>query len=94
MLTSQQAREAVTTELRSRCNIPDDKFVIVDNLTIERPFGWIFFYNSDRYLRTKDIMDAIAGNGPIVVEKESGEIKFFGASEPVEALIAKYEDSL
>jgi len=38
----------------------------------ERNFTWVVYYNSRKYLETRDVLGAIAGNGPVVVEKASG----------------------
>jgi hypothetical protein len=91
MITKKQAEEAVATTLRSRCQTPDDSFVIVENLTIEKPFGWVFFYDSKKYLETGNINDAIAGNGPIFVNKHTGRIEFCGSYKSVQEFVFEYE---
>lgn len=47
--------------------------VIVDGATRALPWGWVFFYNSEDYVRTGDVIYALAGNSPIVVTRD-GEI--------------------
>jgi len=91
MMTKEQAKNAVNVELRTKCQIPGDSFVIVENLTIEKPFGWVFFYDSKRYLETRNINDAIAGNGPVFVNKQDGAIEFCGSYKSVQEFIAEYE---
>ena len=91
MITKEQARESVNNELRRRCQIPGDSYVIVENLTIEKPFGWVFFYNSKRYLETGNIGDAIAGNGPVFVNRLNGIVEFCGSHKPIEAFVTEYE---
>jgi hypothetical protein len=90
MMTKQQAREAVTAELQTRCQIPGDSFVIVENLTIEKPFGWVFFH-SKKQLETGSMSDAIAGNGPVFVDKQNGKTEFCGSHKSVEEFILEYE---
>lgn len=94
MITKKQAKEAVIAELKKRCQIPSDEFVIVENLTMERQFGWIFFYDSKKYLETGNINDAIAGNGPIFVNKHDGKIEFYGSRKSIEEYILEYERTL
>ncbi len=33
----------------------DDGFVVLDGETIEKPYGWIFFYQSKKYLETGEL---------------------------------------
>jgi hypothetical protein len=51
MLTKEEALKLVSAELQ-RMSPPDDPFVIVEDCTIERPFGWVIFYNAKKYLET------------------------------------------
>ena len=94
MLTRTQAREIVQAELLRRCQIPGDSFVIIDDLTVERPFGWVFFYDSKKYLDSGRVEDAIAGNGPVLVNKNSGHVEFCGSHKPVQSSIRDYEEKL
>jgi len=91
MMTKQQAEEAVAAELRTKCQIPNDSFVIIENLTIEKPFGWVFFYDSKKYLETGNVDDAIAGNGPVFVNKHDGSIEFCGSYKSVQEFISEHE---
>jgi Immunity protein 35 len=65
--------------------------VIVAARTIQKPYGWIFFYNSRRYLETSDPLEALAGNGPIVVDRETGELHALGSSSDAPESIAAFE---
>ena len=65
---------------------------IVD--TMERPFGWVFFYQSRRYLESGDRGHRLAGNGPLIVNKSSGELVALGTARPVEEGLAEYAASL
>jgi hypothetical protein len=44
--------------------------VIVDE--VEFDLGWIYYWDSERHLRTGDFADAVVGNAAIVVDKEDG----------------------
>jgi len=39
----------------------------------ERDSTWVVYYDSRRHLETGNPLDAIAGNGPVVVKKTSGK---------------------
>jgi len=64
--------------------------VLLENRTLERAFGWVFFYDSKRHAETGSIRDAIAGNAPIVVTKD-GQVHKTGTAHPVEYYLRKFE---
>jgi hypothetical protein len=66
--------------------------VIVDDRTIEREFGWVFFYDSKEYLATGDISHAVLGNAPVIVDRR-GSVHHTGTAHPVEHYIRQYERS-
>ena len=68
--------------------------MLVDEHTIERAWGWFFFYNSKRYLETRDFLYALAGNAPYIVNRHTGELRPTGRARPIEDYIAEYERSL
>lgn len=45
---------------------------IMEAETREYDFGWVFFYQSAEFVRTRDPGKMLYGNAPIIVEKESG----------------------
>lgn len=47
---------------------------------IEKPYGWVFFYAPQEYIETRDIAYAIAGNGPIIVERKTGKMHQLGTA--------------
>jgi hypothetical protein len=65
--------------------------MIFDEHTIEKPYGWIFFYTSRLWFETGDIRYAVAGNAPFLVDRETGAIHVFGTARRTEAYIAQYE---
>ena len=60
------------------------ELVLLEQHTIERTFGWVFFYNARRYLGTGDFRDALAGNAPIVVTGADGRVHETGTAYPLE----------
>ncbi|WP_338827287.1 YrhB domain-containing protein [Bradyrhizobium sp. 27S5] len=93
MLRISEALELVSKQLELRS--PDDvQYVVVESSTIEKPFGWIFFYQSKEFLETGIFMHRFAGNGPVFVNKATGEVDFFGSAAPLEIILAEYEGKL
>ncbi len=93
MLTLDQARQLVAEQVCARPSWlpPEDEIVIVDAATIERPWGWVFFHTSKRWLETQDIRYALAGNAPLIVERETGRLLTTGTAYSIEHYIDNYE---
>jgi hypothetical protein len=66
------------------------ELTICDQLTRAEDFGWVFFYDSRRYLETNDPAWALGGNAPIIVDKDSGVAELTGTSHPIEYYITAY----
>lgn len=82
---SSAARAAVLHHI----NEHDDDLVILDDLTITKPYGWVFFFNTRLYAVTKNPLDSLGGNGPIVVESATGELTALGtAGDPKDEISA------
>jgi hypothetical protein len=99
MVTKEQARALVVAEIERPPKyaypgtLPRD-WVVLDERTIERTWGWVFFYNSKRYLETREIRYALAGNAPYIVNRYTGALSVTGTAHPIEHYIAEYEQSL
>jgi len=92
-ITRAHARELAVA---NACTRPDwlseeDEIIIIDEATIEKPWGWIFFYDSRKWRETKDITYAIAGNAPLLIERESGQIHTTGTGKRIEYYIENFE---
>ena len=93
MLTKIEALEIVTKKLQ-QMSASADPFVLVEKSTIETSFGWVFFYNSKRFVETGESRYRLAGNGPVIVNKHNGSIEFFGSAKPPQEIVAEYEQKL
>lgn len=93
MLTYEEAIDRVSQELVKRCR-PEFPFALVLSETTERPFGWVFYFDSKRFLETRHFSARLAGNGPIIVNKFTAEILFCGTSTPPDDIVRGYEAGL
>ena len=92
MVDFAKARALAEDELRTMNQaIPDDEIVIQDDHTIERDFGWVFFYNLKRFVETGDHTYALIGNAPIIVDRMDGSLHPTGTGRPIEEYIFEYE---
>jgi hypothetical protein len=94
MIDKGAARALVETKLRQLpVNPYDSGWVIQDDLTIEKEFGWVFFYTSRKYLETGNPLFLPFGNSPVIVDREDGTLHAAGTAKPIEDYIAAYESS-
>lgn len=57
-------------------------------------FGWIFFYNTEDFLVKGDLSAQLAGNSPLIVDKNTGILHVTGTAEPIESYIDKFKKSM
>jgi hypothetical protein len=67
------------------------ELVLLDSKTLERQFGWVFFYDSRRHAETGDFRHALAGNAPIVVTRRDGKIHETGTALPLEEYLGQFD---
>ncbi|WP_174422337.1 YrhB domain-containing protein [Burkholderia diffusa] len=68
-------------------------YVVVEGKTIEKRYGWVFVFNSKKYLETGNIIFSLGGNGPIVVERESGQLHQLGAALSLQDSVKQFEEA-
>jgi hypothetical protein len=72
----------------------DGQGEIVETSTIDKPYGWVFFYQSRAFLGTGDLLQQFAGNAPVVFNRVSGEYRVTGTASPIESYLQEYEATL
>lgn len=68
-----------------------NNLVLLADLTIERDFGWVFFYESKRYLESGNVKDRLVGNSPFIVLREDGNVRVLGTAHPIGWYIETFE---
>ena len=93
MLNREEAKQLVYARINAGAPYAEQavELAIIDDETIEKEYGWVFFYQTKDYLQTGDIVDALAGNAPYIVNKYTGDIIETGTANPIEDYIAEYE---
>ena len=84
MIPLEEARARAGKVLDELGGKVDVELAIVDEATRDAGWCWVFFYNSRKYLITGAVRDALAGNGPIVVEKATGLVHRLTAARPLD----------
>jgi len=91
MIDREEAHRRVAVHVNTDSSHGDDRLIVCEEDTIDKPYGWVVFYTSEKWLATGDFRYAIAGNGPIVVLKDSGEMIPLGTARPVEDYLLQIE---
>ena len=75
MISFEQAKKIAIQKIGPECGL-------IEESTVEKPYGWYFIYQSNEWLRTRNIRDALIGSGGFIVEREDGRIYEFGSAYP------------
>ncbi len=95
MLTREGAKLQVFLKLRRAYGLRSgqNELVILDEHTIERPWGWVFFYTT-RGMKNGNLKYAVGGNAPYIVNRSDGTLHLTGTGAPIEYFIEEYEAKL
>jgi hypothetical protein len=83
MVTRDDARRIAEQQLRQLYAEGADTLAIDDRATREEDVGWVFFYQSKKYLSDGDADERLVGNAPIVVDRQ-GDVHETGTAEPLD----------
>lgn len=66
-------------------------WVLLEKKTLEKEFGWIFFYDSKTHMDTGNSDDKVPGTAPFIVERKAGKVFMLPSSMPPAAAIRSFE---
>lgn len=66
---------------------------LLEQPIVEGDYGWVFGYNSKEYIETKRLSAALAGNAPIIVDRNTGLVTETGSVYSVDYYVNKYVNS-
>ena len=72
---------------------PDRPELVVTRIT-DHPLGWLIFYDSSRHQQSGDILDALAGNGPLLISERNGTLVAVGTAAPLDERLREAEQRL
>jgi putative addiction module CopG family antidote len=88
---NKQEAQGLAEQYLSKMQIsPPMELEIFDEHTIETDFGWVFFWNSKRYLETDEFQYALAGNTPLIVDRRDGSIHQTSTADSIEEIIKRH----
>ncbi len=71
---------------------PSHQLVVVD--AQEHDFGWVCAYNSKAFAEDGDFLQALAGNAPVIVDREDGRLYGTGTVHSIEHYLAEFRAGL
>lgn len=86
MKNKSEARNEVLAHIKAM----ENDYIVLDDETIEGDFGWVFFYDSRKFHETGELTYAIAGNSPLIYERETGNIISTGTAYSLEKYLSSY----
>ena len=91
-MTTRTAARALVDAFITNDDLPEgDVAIVLDDETIEKPWGWVFFYNSRRFVETGDVLSCLGGNAPLIVERTSGRLLETGTAQDIGFYLSNYE---
>ena len=65
--------------------------MILNQLTLKKPYGNVFYYDSKRYNETGEFKHHVIGSSPFLVENKTGRVVNFGTARSFEFYLDEYE---
>lgn len=91
----QEAKSLVEQEIDKNQNSHSKiECVILEEETIEKEWGWVFFYQSKQYVETGDFRCMLGGNAPYLVNRHSGILTVTGTTHDIDFYLNEYEKIL
>ncbi len=83
-------REDATVIARNVVTDSKGEFVLEEDQTLEKDFGWVFFRTTKKYLESHNLRDLVPGVGPFVVDLY-GEVTYLSSAMPPDKAIEMYQ---
>ena len=78
---AQTIAESYLSEMERNC---DMDLALNPDIVEEHEIGFVFFYNTKAYWKNRDFTHALAGNGPLLVRRDNGEVVELSSNQSVE----------
>lgn len=94
MLTNEMAKNKALDEISKHHALSKNKIAILEDVTIERSYGWFFSYNTTEFVQTGNIADGLFGVGPVLIKRDNGNAIFLPSTYPLPKIVELYEKSM
>ena len=89
-VSKEEGQAIVERSLNQGYSEPGDSLVILEDETIEKPYGWVFFYQSSLFLKTGDFEEQVIA-GPVVFCSVDRSVHLLGTANGPEQEVAEFE---
>lgn len=93
MLSRKEARTIAELTIARLTEKWTREYAVVESAVVEKPFTWVFPFNTRKYLETGDLNEMSIGLGPVVVNRKSGAA-VVAPPMPIGRYLAQYEAQL
>ncbi|UOG74477.1 YrhB family protein [Hymenobacter tibetensis] len=93
MLTREEARTIAFTFITDLAQKAGRQYVILEEKVIEKPYAWVFPFNTKEYAETGNVRAMVLGTGPIVVNRQTGAA-LMAPPMPIQQYLTQYEETL
>ncbi len=90
MIDKTKAKDIAQEELSRMSKKSLIELAIMDGQTIEFQYGWVFFYQSKKFLETNNMDCMVAGNAPFIIDKHDGSLHVTGTGLDIDFYIEEY----
>jgi len=89
-MTKDEARAAAQEFVRDMASAIGLELLLLEDLTQEEEFGWVFFYDSKAYVEDGESSLALAGNAPFIIDRRTGALHETGTALPTERYLSSF----
>jgi hypothetical protein len=94
MLNLESAKKEIQDHLNLKYETENDALVIREDYIVHKEYGWIFSYESKKYLETGEIRYRRVGNFPLLIFKDSGKIYSVDSVKHLEKIVQEHQSYL
>jgi Immunity protein 35 len=96
MIDKKKAVEIAENYVTNQQNLMIDgtELELIKEAVITKPYGWVFVYDSSKFIETNDFSYAIVGNAPFLVSPKNGAVTTFGTAHDIDYYLKEYEQKL
>ena len=93
MLSREDAQAIALTTIAAVTKEWKRTYLILEDEVLEKDFAWVFPFNTQAYVETRDVMDMALGIGPVVVNRQTGAV-VVAPPMPIDRFLEQYEAAL
>jgi hypothetical protein len=73
-------------------NHEGDTLILLESETEETPYAWVVYWTSKLWYQTRKSKYALAGAGPFIISKQTGQVTQYSSAYATESALEKYEE--